>query len=47
MALPDGPMQAGRDASMRANEAAGRNVMDSGDQDAEQISAMWDDMRMV
>jgi len=45
MALPDGPMQAGRDASMRANAAAGRNVMDTGDADA--LQEMWDDMRMV
>ncbi|KAJ6483920.1 hypothetical protein C8R45DRAFT_999728 [Mycena sanguinolenta] len=44
MALPDGPLQAARDAAMRANEAAGRNVMDSGDVDLQQ---MWDDMRMV
>ncbi|KAJ7204236.1 hypothetical protein C8J57DRAFT_1542344 [Mycena rebaudengoi] len=27
--LPDGPTQEGRDASMRANEAAGRNVLDA------------------
>ncbi|KAJ7502600.1 hypothetical protein B0H11DRAFT_2274728 [Mycena galericulata] len=47
MALPDGEMQAGRDASMRANAAAGRNVMDSGDQNPEQISAMWEGMRVV
>ncbi|KAJ7734227.1 hypothetical protein B0H16DRAFT_1577969 [Mycena metata] len=34
------PMQAERDAAMRANEAAGRNVMDAGE-------AMWDHGRMV
>ncbi|KAJ7661458.1 hypothetical protein DFH06DRAFT_374060 [Mycena polygramma] len=45
MALPDGPMQAGRDSVMRANEAAGRNVMDSGD--LSELQGMWDDMRMV
>ncbi|KAJ7166045.1 hypothetical protein C8R46DRAFT_293641 [Mycena filopes] len=44
MALPFGPMQAGRDAAMRANEAAGRNVMDAGEVS---LQAMWDDMRMV
>ncbi|KAJ7319085.1 hypothetical protein DFH08DRAFT_394574 [Mycena albidolilacea] len=44
MALPDGPMQAARDAAMRANEAAGRNVMDAGNLDLQQ---MWDGMRMV
>ncbi|KAJ7354396.1 hypothetical protein DFH08DRAFT_854755 [Mycena albidolilacea] len=44
MALRDGPMQAARDAAFRANEAAGRNVMDSGDLDLQQ---MWDDMRTV
>ncbi|KAF8207946.1 hypothetical protein K438DRAFT_1575465, partial [Mycena galopus ATCC 62051] len=44
MALPDGPMQAGRDAAFRANEAAGRNVMDAEDMDLQQ---MWDDMRLV
>ncbi|KAJ7740576.1 hypothetical protein B0H16DRAFT_1464808 [Mycena metata] len=44
MALPFGPMQAGRDAAMRANEAAGRNVMDVGEV---HLQAMWDDMRMV
>ncbi|KAK6977622.1 FAD-binding-3 domain-containing protein [Favolaschia claudopus] len=44
MALPDGPMQATRDAAMRANEAAGRNVMDAADVDLQQ---MWDDMRMI
>jgi hypothetical protein len=37
-------MQAARDAAFRANEAAGRNVMDSGDLDLQQ---MWDDMRTV
>ncbi|KAJ7616434.1 hypothetical protein FB45DRAFT_1034752 [Roridomyces roridus] len=47
MALPDGEAQEGRDAAMRANEAAGRNVMDSGDHSEEELSAMWDDMRMV
>ncbi|KAF7289943.1 FAD-binding-3 domain-containing protein [Mycena indigotica] len=45
MALPDGPHQEGRDAAMRANNAAGRNVMDSGDEDS--LQTMWDDMRMV
>ncbi|KAJ7057799.1 hypothetical protein C8F01DRAFT_1151111 [Mycena amicta] len=45
MALPDSPMQEGRDAAMRANEAAGRNIMDSGDADS--LQTMWDDMRMV
>ncbi|KAF7323836.1 FAD-binding-3 domain-containing protein [Mycena kentingensis (nom. inval.)] len=45
MALPHGAMQAERDASMRANDAAGRNVMDSGDEHA--LQRMWDDMRMV
>ncbi|KAJ7039389.1 hypothetical protein C8F04DRAFT_1086640 [Mycena alexandri] len=44
MALPFGPMQAGRDAAMRANEAAGRNVMDAGEA---HLQDMWDDMRMV
>ncbi|KAJ7140894.1 hypothetical protein C8R44DRAFT_238342 [Mycena epipterygia] len=45
MALPDGEMQAGRDAAMRANEAAGRNVMDSGDDTG--LQQMWDEMRMI
>ncbi|KAJ7730971.1 hypothetical protein DFH07DRAFT_847897 [Mycena maculata] len=39
--LPDGEMQAGRDAGMRANHAAGRNAMD-GD-----LDQMLDDFRMV
>ncbi|KAJ6561942.1 hypothetical protein B0H19DRAFT_1143097 [Mycena capillaripes] len=39
--LPDGEMQVGRDASMRANHAAGRNVMD-GD-----LHQMLEDIRMV
>ncbi|KAJ7174615.1 hypothetical protein C8R46DRAFT_1347724 [Mycena filopes] len=43
MALPFGPEQEGRDAAMRANEAAGRNVMDA----SETLQEMWDDMRMV
>jgi hypothetical protein len=28
--VPDGPLQAGRDAAMRANTAAGRPVMETG-----------------
>jgi len=39
--LPDGDIQAMRDASMRANHAAGQNVMD-GD-----LQQMLDDFRMV
>ncbi|KAF7300700.1 FAD-binding-3 domain-containing protein [Mycena chlorophos] len=45
MALPDSPMQQARDSAMRANDAAGRNLMDSGDEDS--LQTMWDDMRMV
>jgi len=41
MMLPDGEFQAGRDASMRARHAAGRNVLDG---DLEQ---MLDDYRMM
>ncbi|KAJ6594368.1 hypothetical protein B0H19DRAFT_59045 [Mycena capillaripes] len=42
--LPDGEMQAERDASMRANQAAGRNVMDG---PKSHVSRMLDEMRMV
>ncbi|KAJ7038499.1 hypothetical protein C8F04DRAFT_1255779 [Mycena alexandri] len=47
MALPfmiRGPMQAERDAAMRGNKAAGRNVIDAGEA---HLQDMWDDMRMV
>ncbi|KAJ7661461.1 hypothetical protein DFH06DRAFT_374144 [Mycena polygramma] len=44
MAL-EGPARAQRDATMRANEAAGRNVMDSGD--PSDLQQMWEDMRTV
>ncbi|KAJ7488100.1 hypothetical protein FB451DRAFT_1226419 [Mycena latifolia] len=42
--LPDGEMQQMRDAGMRANHAAGRNVMDAQESDLQQ---MQDDMRML
>jgi len=42
--LPDGEMQAGRDAAMRANHTAGRDVMDTPGSDAEK---MLDDTRVV
>ncbi|KAJ7159060.1 hypothetical protein C8R43DRAFT_1105536 [Mycena crocata] len=42
--LPHGESQAARDASMRANHAAGRNVMDAPEADMQHI---WDDMRTV
>ncbi|KAJ7689547.1 hypothetical protein B0H17DRAFT_1202191 [Mycena rosella] len=45
MAIPDGEMQAGRDAAMRSNTAAGRNVMES-EGDAE-LQAMWENMQWV
>ncbi|KAJ7033308.1 hypothetical protein C8F04DRAFT_1261119 [Mycena alexandri] len=44
MTLPFGPMQAERDAAMRASKAAGRNVIDAGEA---HLQGMWDDMRMV
>ncbi|KAJ7451791.1 hypothetical protein B0H11DRAFT_2246219 [Mycena galericulata] len=42
--LPDGKMQANRDELMRANHAAGRNVMDGPESD---LLQMLDDTRMV
>ncbi|KAJ7488120.1 hypothetical protein FB451DRAFT_1226471 [Mycena latifolia] len=42
--LPDGEMQQGRDAGMRANHAAGRNVMDAQESHLQQ---MQDEMRML
>ncbi|KAJ7128760.1 hypothetical protein C8R43DRAFT_1210140 [Mycena crocata] len=44
MSLPDGPLQIERDALMRANEAAGRNILDAAATDLQQI---WEDMRQV
>lgn len=44
MTLPDGEMQMGRDAAMRASHAAGRNVMDAPSGD---LQDMHDDLRMV
>ncbi|KAJ6603718.1 hypothetical protein B0H10DRAFT_2079058 [Mycena sp. CBHHK59/15] len=44
LTLPDGPLQEERDATMRANEAAGRNVMDAPEADLQQI---WESMRKV
>ncbi|KAJ7294104.1 hypothetical protein C8J57DRAFT_1270811 [Mycena rebaudengoi] len=44
MTLPDGEMQIGRDAAMRASHAAGRNVMDAPSGD---LQDMHDDLRMV
>jgi len=44
LTLPDGEMQEARDALMRANQAAGRNVMDAPESDLQQII---DEMRMV
>ncbi|KAJ7159071.1 hypothetical protein C8R43DRAFT_359147 [Mycena crocata] len=42
--LPDGEMQVERDAAMRANHAAGRNVIDSPESELQQ---MLDDTRMI
>jgi len=44
LTLPDGEMQTQRDALMRANQAAGRNVMDGPESGLQQ---MLDDTRMV
>ncbi|KAJ7314292.1 hypothetical protein DFH08DRAFT_1042040 [Mycena albidolilacea] len=45
MALPDGPIRVKHVAGMRANAAAGRNVMDSGD--LNDLGQIWDNMRDV
>jgi salicylate hydroxylase len=42
--LPDGEMQEGRDAAMRANQAVGRNALDAPESD---LGEMYDDMRMM
>lgn len=42
--LPDGEMQEGRDAAMRANQAVGRNALDAPESD---LGEMYDDMRMI
>ncbi|KAJ7657378.1 hypothetical protein DFH06DRAFT_1328190 [Mycena polygramma] len=42
--LPDGEQQIARDATMRANHAAGLNVLDTPESDMQSI---WDDMRLV
>lgn len=42
--MPNGEEQVARDALLRANHAAGRNVMDAPEEDMHKI---WDDMRIV
>ncbi|KAJ7750921.1 hypothetical protein DFH07DRAFT_826956 [Mycena maculata] len=42
--MPDGEKQVARDALLRANQAAGRNVMDAPE---EEMHKIWDDMRIV
>lgn len=44
MTMPDGEKQIARDATMRANHVAGRNVLDAPETD---MHAMWDSMRMM
>ncbi|KAF7335706.1 FAD-binding-3 domain-containing protein [Mycena venus] len=44
MTLPDGEKQISRDAMMRANHAAGRNVLDAPEED---MHTLWENLRKV